>query len=285
MLKQDSFNLECFNRDGIFFPLTLIDGKPADRLIDHYQDFQKKVSKIRGRELYIKPHLVSTWLDGIVFNRQIIDVVEAAIVYDIVLWSSDFFVKTAGKGTWVSWHQDLPYWNLNTSNVVSVWLALTPSIKRSGSMKVILGSHLDGELGTIKDIEGDVLAETGSGNRKSKPGNLLSHEQALDVEINEDDAIDIELRPWQYSIHHGNIIHGGRPILADYDRVGFVMRFISGKTFCKSGIDSAMLIQGNVHHNEFILENRPQTNFGSLEMEHLRQALVYPSGFGDKSLK
>ena len=97
MLKQDSFNIECFNRDGIFFPLTLIDGKPADRLIDHYQDFQKKVSKIRGRELYIKPHLVSTWLDGIVFNRQIIDVVEAAIGYDIVLWSSDFLSRLQEK--------------------------------------------------------------------------------------------------------------------------------------------------------------------------------------------
>ena len=66
-------------------------------LFGHYQDFQKKVSKIRGRELYIKPHLVSTWLDSIVFNRQIINFVEAAIGYDIVLWSSEFFVKTAGK--------------------------------------------------------------------------------------------------------------------------------------------------------------------------------------------
>ncbi|SVB57004.1 uncharacterized protein METZ01_LOCUS209858, partial [marine metagenome] len=150
MLKQDSFNIECFNRDGILFPQTLIHGKSADRLIDCYQDFQKKIAEIRGRELYIKPHLVSTWLDSIVFNRQIIDVVGAAIGYDIVLWSSDFFVKTAGKGTWVSWHQDLPYWNLSTTNVVSVWLALTPSTKNSGSMKVIPGSHLDGELGTIK---------------------------------------------------------------------------------------------------------------------------------------
>ena len=102
MLKQDSFNIECFNRDGIFFPQTLIHGKSADQLFDCYQDFQKEIVEIRGRELYIKPHLVSTWLDSIVFDRQIIDVVEAAIGYDIVLWSSDFFVKTAGKGTWVS---------------------------------------------------------------------------------------------------------------------------------------------------------------------------------------
>ena len=285
MLKLDSFNIECFDRDGIFFPQTLIHGKSADQLIDCYQDFQKEIVEIRGQELYIKPHLVSTWLDSIVFDRQIIDVVEAAIGYDIVLWSSDFFVKTAGKGTWVSWHQDLPYWNLSTTNVVSVWLALTPSTKQSGSMKVIPASHLDGELGTIEDIEGDVLAEVSSGQRKSKPGNLLSHEQALNVEINEDDAIDIELIPGQYSIHHGNIIHGGRPNLADHDRVGFVMRFVSGETYCKSGIDSAMLIQGKVHSDQFILETRPESNFGSLEMAQLRQALAYPSGFGDKSLK
>ena len=43
-------------------------------------------------------------------------------------------------------------------------------------MKVILRSHLVGELGAIKDVEGDVLAEVGSGNRKRKPGKLLSHQ-------------------------------------------------------------------------------------------------------------
>ena len=41
----------------------------------------------------------------------------------------------------MSWHQDSTYWGLNRPDVVTAWIALSPSIKANGAMEVIPGSH------------------------------------------------------------------------------------------------------------------------------------------------
>ncbi len=276
-----------FEKNGIIFPIPLFQHEQATNLQTYYNIFQTEMQARRGRELFIKPHLAATWIDDIVHHPLVLETVEAAIGPNIVLWSSDFFVKAAGKGTWVSWHQDLPFWNLSTDHVVSVWLAITPSTKEAGAMKVVPGSHRGGHFGRLKGLkEGDdVLQVLASGEKTSAKGDLLSFEQDLQDEIDPDQVVDVELAPGEFSIHHGNLIHGGTPNQATHDRIGFVMRFVSGETYCCSGRDSAMLVQGQMNHAQFELEPRPKADFDTAAMAALEQALSYPSGFGDKPLK
>jgi hypothetical protein len=165
-VSSSKLDSAVFNRDGIAWPFTAI---PADQVSDleqKYRHFQAEVTKIRGRECHLKPHLVSTWLDSIAHNPIILDTVEATIGPDILLWSSDFAVKAAGKGTWVPWHQDTPYWNLSTTEVVSVWFAITPATVANGAMKVMLGTHKSGALGQI-NFDGDPHQGIARGERKS----------------------------------------------------------------------------------------------------------------------
>lgn len=111
-----------FTRDGIICPVGQIDVPGYANL---YDQFQAHSLAVRGKETFIKPHLVSAWLDEIVRSPLIVDMVAELIGPDIVLWESDWAVKRAGTGEYVPWHQDSPYWNLSTDNVVSVLLAVT----------------------------------------------------------------------------------------------------------------------------------------------------------------
>lgn len=272
-----------FERDGIAWPFIALPENKTFDLEQRYRHFQSEVTKFRGRECHLKPHLVSTWLDDIVHNPVILDAVEAAIGPDILLWSSDFAVKAAGQGTWVPWHQDTPYWNLSTTDVVSVWFAITPATIANGAMKVMLGTHRSGALGKI-NFDGDPHKGVANGKRKSSEGNLFFYDHIMDEKVDESRALDVELQPGEFSIHNIELLHGGGPNESDHDRIGFVMRFISAETYCKSSVDSAMLVRGSYQGEHFELEPRPTADFSAKAMAALEHAVSFPSGFGDRDM-
>lgn len=273
-----------FERDGIVWPIRAIDEMEAAGLEGRYRKFQAEIIRRRGRETHIKPHLVSTWLDGIAHHPVVVGAVATALGPDILLWTSDFAIKEAGQGTWVPWHQDTPYWNLSTTEVVSVWFALTPATRENGAMKVFPGTHKSGTLGHI-NFEGDPHAGYKIGQRTASKGNLFAYDHVMNQELDETQAVDVELQPGEFSIHSVELVHGGGPNESSQDRIGFVMRFISTATHCRTGRDSATLVQGQYHGAHFELEPRPQADFTPEAMVAMERALAFPSGFGDRLLK
>jgi hypothetical protein len=268
--RQEPDLAERFARDGAVWPITLFEGEEARALHDRYEAFQAASLRQRGRETYIKPHLISTWLDAIVHHPRVLDPVEAAIGPDILLWSSDFFVKKGGKGSFVSWHQDTPFWSLMPlDKVVSVWLAITPSTLENGCMSVVPGSHRFGSFGGL------VPKSAGSKD-------LLSVRQEVDFVF--DEVIDprpVELRPGQFSMHSGLTLHGGSPNPTGSDRIGFVMRYISTDTVQLSADDSALLVRGWDDHGYYLPEARPSDDFTPESLAQLEAVKTRPSGFND----
>lgn len=262
-----------FQREGIVFPFTLFEGEAAVGLIDRYAAFQARARVLRdGHDLFIKGHLVSTWLDSIVHHPLVLDVAEAVLGPDLLLWSSDFFVKTAGSRRHVSLHQDTVFWGLEPpENVVSVWLAITPSTLRSGAMQVVRGSHRHGLLGPVLE--------------KRDSNDILSKEQDVRYDYGPGDVVDVVLEPGQFSIHHSNILHGGVPNEADYDRVGYVMRFITPDTRQVQAPDSALLVRGEDRFGHYLAERRPRTDFDPEDMARLERIFPLPSGFGDQVVR
>lgn len=236
---RESFR-EIYRRDGVVWPIKLFEPGEAEGLAAKYQNFQAQARAARGREVYIKPHLVSTWIDGIAHHPFVLDVVEVAIGPDILLWSSDFFVKTARTGKYVCWHQDTPYRELApVDNIVNIWLALTPSTPESGCMRAVKGTHV------MRDLVQGRTGFTTKRDQASKTGdNLLAYEQKLDLEVREENVANLILQPGEFSVHHGHLVHGGRPNLASFDRIGLVLRSISVDTEQMRGGDAAMLVRG-----------------------------------------
>ena len=122
------------------------------------------------------------------------------------------------------------------------------------------------------------------GERRSSEGNLFFYDHIMNEEVDESRAVDVELRPGEFSIHHIELLHGGGPNESGRDRIGFVMRFVSADTYCRTGRDSAMLVRGACDGAHFELEPRPGSDLCPDAMAAFRRAVTFPSGFGDRDM-
>ena len=80
---------------------------------------------------------------------------------------------------------------------------------------------------------------------------MLSRGQEVQVEVDEADAVDIELEPGEMSLHHVRIVHGSNPNPTDVPRIGYVVRYIA--TSCRQigGRIPAALVRGEDRYGHF----------------------------------
>jgi non-heme Fe2+,alpha-ketoglutarate-dependent halogenase len=222
-----------------------------------------------------KPHLLFTWLDQLVRNQSVLDAVEGVIGPNILCWASSFFTKEANDPKYVSWHQDLTYWGLEPADIVTAWIALSPSTPESGCMRVVPGSHKREVLPHI-----ETFAEH----------NLLSRGQEIQVEVDEHQAKDLILAPGEMSLHHVKLIHGSGPNRADDRRIGFAIRYVPTYVRQTAGAeDSAMLVRGVDADHHFLEEMPPSADLDEAALaEHAtvtaRAARILMRGTGRESL-
>jgi hypothetical protein len=189
-----------------------------------------------------KSHLLFTWLADLVRNRDIVDAIEDLYGPDLFCWTTNFFIKEANNPAFVSWHQDSTYWGLDKPDVVTAWVALTPSNKANGAMGFIPGTHTSDQI-----PHRDTFAKN----------NLLTRGQEVAVEVDESQAVTIELRPGEMSLHHVRLVHGSPPNPSDDRRIGFAIRYIPTSVAQVAGEDSATLVRGVDAFHHFEHEPRP----------------------------
>jgi hypothetical protein len=157
------------------------------------------------------PHFRDPRLLDFLLGDEVLDLVEPLIGPDIALWSSHFISKDPLVGRATPWHEDSAYWNGRFSSydrIVTVWLALGPSNRQNGCMRVIPGSH---EAGGFSDyVPTDMTVQT---FHAEIPG------------VDESKAVDFELERGQCSLHDGRIVHGAKPNTSTVRRTGYTMRY------------------------------------------------------------
>lgn len=147
-------------------------------------------------------------------DPRILDVMEQAMGPDILLLSTHFFCKYPDpSGTkFVAWHQDVTYWGLEPPTAHTAWIAIDDSDVENGCMRVIPGSHRDGLV---------------LHSKSEQEGNLLSINQEIPDElVDTSQAIDLELKAGQMSVHDGQLFHASMPNASNRRRCGLTVRFI-----------------------------------------------------------
>ena len=136
--------------------------------------------------------------------------VEQILGPDILVWGTLILSKPANSGSFVSWHQDNAYGGfLNGRPALSAWIAVTPAKSENGCMRVIPKS------------QGPALPFS-----KEKPiDDMLSRGLRITSRFDESDAVDLELRPGEASLHDVGLIHGSGANAAAYPRTGFIVRY------------------------------------------------------------
>jgi len=89
-------------------------------------------------------HLVLPFLADLAIHEVILDCVRSLVDDPRSLLNSVLFIKEPGSDAYVSWHQDSTYMGLDSSDMVTAWVALTASTTASGCVAMVPGSHSDG---------------------------------------------------------------------------------------------------------------------------------------------
>lgn len=243
--KLSADDVARYRRDGILFPIDVLSAGQAAGMLQRLEGNERDHGgQLAGRNNQ-KPHLLYPWMDQLVRHPAILDAAEDVLGPNLFCWGSQFFTKNARDPGFVSWHQDGTYWGLSSPEVMTAWVALTPSVPENGCMRVIRGTHKS------PVPHADTFAET----------NLLSRGQEIAVEVDLAQAVDVILLPGQMSLHHVLIFHGSERNDSDMRRVGFAIRYVPTHVSQSSSIrESALLVRGVDEFNHFDHEVSPESD-------------------------
>ncbi|MDQ6683959.1 MAG: phytanoyl-CoA dioxygenase family protein [Pseudomonadota bacterium] len=235
--------VETFRRDGCVFPIPVLSAGEAHELRRKLETFEANSGGPLKGALRHKTHLLFPWLNDLVHHPRIVDAVSDLYGDDLLCWTTNFFIKEAANPAFVSWHQDSTYWGLDRPDVVTAWIALTPSHESNGAMGFIPGTHTSDQI-----AHRDTFA----------PDNLLTRGQEIAVDVDPAQAVTIVLAPGEMSLHHVRLVHGSPPNPSADRRIGFAIRYIPTRIAQIAGRDSATLVRGRDTFHHFDLEPRPQ---------------------------
>jgi non-haem Fe2+, alpha-ketoglutarate-dependent halogenase len=248
--------VQQYRRAGYISPIPVMSRADADGYRRKLEAVESS-GQLPAGALRTKSHLLLTWVDEIVRSPRVLDAVEGIVGPDILVWGTSFFIKEPRNASFVSWHQDLTYWGLEPAEIVTAWIALSESASENGAMRVIPSTH------TMEVVpHKDTFA----------PDNLLSRGQEVSVEVDEAEAVTLELAPGEMSLHHVKLIHGSEPNPSAKRRIGLAVRYIPTRVRQTAGeIDSATLVRGRDAFGHFRPEQRPLEDLSEAALAHHAQ--------------
>lgn len=202
-------------------------------------------------------HLYLVWADRLIRHTGVLDAVERIVGPNILVYGTSFFIKEPQDVRFVSWHQDSTYWGMEPPDIVTAWLALSESVSENGAMRVIPGTH-HSQLAHRETFAAD---------------NMLSRGQEIAVEVDEAQAVALELLPGEMSLHHVRLFHGSEPNPSAKRRIGFAIRYMPTHVRQIAGArDTATLVRGTDAFGNFDLLEAPVADMAPEALVRHRQA-------------
>ncbi len=203
-----------FDRDGYAIFRNVLDQELIADARRHVEWLMEKNPHLRPEQFHHPLMRNDPFWARLVSDERLLDVAQEFIGPNIALFSSHYICKPPRDGQAVLWHQDGSYWPLEPMDVVTLWLAIDDSTTENGCLRVIPGTqHL--ELQPMQE--------------NKNVANVL--ESQIDPAlVDEEAAVDIELRAGDVSVHHPNVIHGSNANTSDRRRCGLTIRYIPTST-------------------------------------------------------
>lgn len=246
-----------FDQAGYLSPVSIISEAQANMYRTRLETYELELGHPVLGPLRTKPHLLFKWVDDLMRNKIILDCIEDLIGPDILCWNSWFWIKEASSTSYVSWHQDSQYWGLDTSKLVTAWLALSPASEESGCMQVVPGSHREDPM-AHKDLYND--------------DNLLTRGQEI-VDIDASQAVSMPLRTGEMSFHNIRIAHASGPNVSVDRRIGLSLHYMPTQTSqLNSDWDCASLVRGVDRYGNFDPAPIPAYDFDPVTVAYHEKA-------------
>jgi len=144
-------------------------------------------------------------------DPEIVELVSCVLGDDVILWGCHVFCKPGGDGHETPWHQDGHYWPIRPLATCTAWVALDPSTRANGCLRVIPGSQ-----------RGKVMHDHLHEDRADLVLSQRTRADAFDAGT----AVDLELEPGQMSLHDVYLIHGAEANRSPRRRAGVALRYM-----------------------------------------------------------
>ena len=224
-----------YRADGYLAPLPALGEGDAMRLRELVEAWL--ASEPDPAVMRTKVHLQCPPLLELVHAPTVLDPVSEILGPDLLCRSSSIFLKEPGASSFVAWHQDARYWDLDPPDVTTAWVALGPSTVENGALRVLPRSHRAPLLqhGTI-----------------DADGNMLSRGQSIIEPVDERDAVTLTLRPGEMSLHDVRLAHASEPNRSQERRIGYAIRYVAPHVRSRRiPPDTARLVRGTDRFGHF----------------------------------
>ena len=250
--------IERYRRDGYFAPFHVLDREKAIAMRGALEDYEAEYGGPLKGAVRFKSHLLFRWLAELLRTPRLLDAVEDIIGPDILCWTSQWWIKEPNSPSFVSWHQDSRYWGVDTENLVTAWIALSPATEESGCMRCLPGSHLGPDMPHRDTWDDD---------------NMLTRGQEIAVEVDEEEAVNIEVGTGEAALFAYRIAHASYPNSSSDRRIAVAFRYIPPDALqTLAEWDSASLVRGEDRYGYFEHEPMPAFDFDPLAVEFHRRA-------------
>ncbi|MDB4698695.1 phytanoyl-CoA dioxygenase family protein [Candidatus Latescibacteria bacterium] len=202
-------DIKQFDEAGYLQALPVFDQAAAPQLQKRLQELEAQMPDDVPISSVNMWHKANRWIYDLARTPAILDYVEDLIGPDFFQWGGGFFVKYPGEGNLVPWHQDSQYWPLAPRKTVTASLAFYDGTKDNGAMQVLSGSHRSGHI-PHHDVTGKEY--------------MLGQEIDAD-KVDLSQAVTLELKTGEISLHDEALAHGSGPNRADTPRAVLTMRF------------------------------------------------------------
>lgn len=220
-----------YDKAGYVVVRNAIDSDLAQEMVDHVHWLGQKHPDVRPEQLHHHLLVHDPFMHRLVGDKRLLDIAEQFIGPDIALFAAHYIAKKPLTGQAVGWHQDGSYWPLEPMEVTTLWVAGTDSTVENGCMRLIPGTQHN-RLLTRKDMI-----------KMDREGYVLDLGIHPD-DIEESQAVDLELKAGDISIHNPAIIHGSNANRSEQWRVGLTLRYIPTTTWVKSEGHENLLLRG-----------------------------------------
>ncbi len=231
--------VESYRRDGAVFPITVMSEAEAAA---HRRRLEAAEAEHGTLHYRTKPYLIFSSANEIARHPDLLDAIEDILGPDVLLWNSAYVIKEACDRRYVSWHQDLTYWGLDSDPMVTAWVALSPATPTNGGMRFLPGSHRRG----------------GTQHHDTYAADNILHRGQEVAEVDEGAAVDLALAPGQASLHHGWVLHASGPNPTGDRRIGLTVQYLAPSARqTMTDRESATLLRGIDRYGHF----RPEPEF------------------------
>ena len=241
--------IKQYHDTGLMFPQRVMTTDEATNYLAQLESYESNTGgPVNGKWRY-KSHLVFPWFDQLMRHPAILDLVRSLLGNDLMVWTTHIYPKEPGDGRFISWHQDSAHWGLDSNQVLSVWVALTDATRENGCMRMLPGSHHNGQV-KHQDTR--------------DPNNILTRGQTIFNGIEEDRSVWIELKAGEVSVHHVDMFHASTPNKSNQRRVGVAIRYITPSARqTRIDEDYATLVSGEDRFGHFKEEIAPITTMST----------------------